>query len=218
MTTDASATGARPRRTAAVIVAHPDDETLWAGGLILAHREYDWFIASLCRGGDADRAPRFARVVAHFGAQGTIANLDDGPDQEPLAPELVSDTVLSLLSGRHFDLLVTHGPLGEYTRHRRHEETSAAVSGLWQAGRLSAGELWLFAYEDGGRAYLPRVAPGADRVELLPEAIWQEKYRIVTALYNFAPESWEARTTPRREGFCRLTAPPGRGHEETGTA
>ena len=33
-------------RRVAVIVAHPDDETLWAGGLLLAHPEWTTFIAT----------------------------------------------------------------------------------------------------------------------------------------------------------------------------
>jgi hypothetical protein len=41
-----------PSANAAVIVAHPDDETLWAGGMILTHPGYNWFVASLCRKSD----------------------------------------------------------------------------------------------------------------------------------------------------------------------
>lgn len=208
MTASDAEPAAAAARSAAVIVAHPDDETLWAGGLILARPAYRWFIASLCRGSDPDRAPRFGRVVAHLGAEGAMADLDDGPDQAPLAAGLVQSTILALLPATHFDLLVTHGLQGEYTRHRRHEETSQAVSALWRAGRLSAPELWLFAYEDGNRTHLPRVAPGADRVDVLPAEVWQEKYRIITAWYNFAPESWEARTTPHVEGFRCLSGRP----------
>ena len=37
-------------KKAAVIVAHPDDETLWAGGTIMMGRDYNWQIISLCRG------------------------------------------------------------------------------------------------------------------------------------------------------------------------
>ena len=46
-------------KSVAVIVAHPDDETLWAGGTILSHPEWKWFIVSLCRGNDQDRSVRF---------------------------------------------------------------------------------------------------------------------------------------------------------------
>ena len=36
----------------AVIVAHPCDETLWAGGTILSQPAWNWFIATLCRASD----------------------------------------------------------------------------------------------------------------------------------------------------------------------
>ena len=36
---------------------------------------------------------------------------------------------------------------------------------------------------------------------LLPEHLWREKYRLITAVYGFSPDSWEARTTPREEAF-----------------
>jgi hypothetical protein len=72
----------RPR--AAVVVAHPDDETLWCGGYILTHPEFLWRIVTLCRAMDADRAPKFRQVLQRFGAEGEMADLDDGPDQAPL--------------------------------------------------------------------------------------------------------------------------------------
>jgi hypothetical protein len=113
----------------------------------------------------------------------------------------VEEAVLRLLPTAHFDLVTTHGPGGEYTRHLRHEETSRAVAALWRAGRISAKALWFFAYEDGGGSYIPRTTPGAHRIETLPEDIWQIKYEIITEVYGFGPESFEARTTLREEAF-----------------
>ena len=103
--------------------------------------------------------------------------------------------------------MLTHGPRGEYTRHRRHEECCRAVVALWRTGRLETRELRLFAYEDGGRAYLPRVCGDADRRRTLPERIWRSKLEIVTELYGFGPESWETRATPREEGFWCFSTP-----------
>ena len=185
----------------AVIVAHPDDETLWAGGTILSHPEWDCFVACLCRASDRDRAPRFFQALERLGASGDIADLDDGPEQIPLARATVAEAVLQLLPTLHFDLLTTHGPRGEYARHRRHEETSGAVTTLWGAGEISAEALWLFAYDDGEGRHPPRARPDAHRIQKLPEEIWQEKYRIITEVYGFGPESFEARATPREEAF-----------------
>jgi LmbE family N-acetylglucosaminyl deacetylase len=190
-----------PSLRAAVVVAHPDDETLWCGGYILAHPEYDWRVVTLCRASDPDRAPKFRRVLEQLGAVGEMADLDDEPDQVPLPVEQVQETIVRLLAGINHSLILTHGPMGEYTRHRRHEECCRSVVELWRSGSIVTNCLWLFAYEDGGHAYLPRVREDADRRDILSERIWLEKRRLITDVYGYGPESWEARATPREEGF-----------------
>ncbi len=190
--------------TVGVMVAHPDDETLWAGGTLLMHPKWQCSIFTLCRGGDPDRAPRFREVLQRFGAAGRMADLEDGPQQAPLELALVRQTVAALLGDASYDLLLTHGPDGEYTRHCRHREVFAAVADLWRAGEIDAHELWLFAYEDGGGAYLPRAIEGAPLRFALPQAMWAEKYEIIHHLYGYSPDSWEARTTPQVEAFWRV--------------
>jgi len=192
---------------AAVVVAHPDDETLWCGGTILAHADWRWTVVSLCRATDPDRAPRFFRALDALGASGAMADLDDGPDQTLLDPDEVRETILSLLPEGRVDLVLSHSPLGEYTRHRRHEEVGRAVLALWSEKRIATAAVWAFAYDDAGGARLPTAVPGADLVEELAEPVWREKYRIITAVYGFGPESFEARATPRTEAFWCFDSP-----------
>jgi LmbE family N-acetylglucosaminyl deacetylase len=188
----------------AVIVAHPDDETLWAGGTILMHPECEWTIVTLCRKSDQDRAPRFLQAIEELNAAGAMGDLDDGPEQKPLANSQVRQEILQNLPSDRFDFIITHGLNGEYTRHLRHEETAKAVMDLCKSEKLSAGQIWRFAYEDGGRKYLPRPIENADEHIKLPEKIWQKKYDIITKIYGFSPDSFEARTTPREEAFWCL--------------
>jgi LmbE family N-acetylglucosaminyl deacetylase len=190
----------------AIVVAHPDDETLWAGGFILQHPAWDWTIVALCRRSDSDRAPRFAQALARYGARGGMRDMDDGPDQAPLDAAEVEREVLGALPPARYDLVLTHGPRGEYTRHLRHEEVSSAISRLWKDGRIAAAELWMFAYDDAGRRQLPRAIEHADFTVELPSDVWKEKFRIVTELYGFAPDSWEAEATPRVEAFWRFSS------------
>ncbi len=196
----------RPK-TVAMVVAHPDDETLWAGGTILEYRSWSWRIVALCRSSDLDRAPRFYQALRLFEAEGGMADLDDGPEQKPLDEGQVRNTIRQLLPRQHFDLIVCHDPAGEYTRHLRHEEVGRAVLGLWEDGDLAADELWTFAYEDGGKRYLPRAVKRASVYRTLSEPIWQRKYEIITGVYGFPPDGFEARTTPRAEAFWRFTEP-----------
>jgi LmbE family N-acetylglucosaminyl deacetylase len=197
--------GSRPR--AAVVVAHPDDETLWCGGYILTHPEFLWRVVTLCRASDSDRAPKFRRVLQRLGASGEMADLDDGPDQAPLPVERVQATIVQLLAGNSYDLILTHGPKGEYTRHLRHEECCRSVVELWRSGGIDTKRLWLFAYEDGDHAYLPQVRGHADWRNVLTEEIWLEKRRMITEIYGYGLDSWEARTTPREEGFWCFDSP-----------
>lgn len=195
------------QKSVAVVVAHPDDETLWAGGTLLSHPEWQVYVATLCRGDDKDRAPKFFRILKELGAAGNMGNLDDSPDLFPLDIKEVKQYILDLLPDVSFDLLITHHPHGEYTRHLRHEETAKAVIQLWEEGTIDTRELWCFAYEDGARAYYPRPVFTADLVFPLDKEIWLDKYRLITEVYGFEGTSWEAQTTPQTESFQQFTNP-----------
>ena len=187
-----------PYASALMVVAHPDDETLWAGGTMLMHPETRWTVASLCRRNDPDRAPRFRSVLQRFGASGVLGDLDDGPEQTPLSPLPVQDAVLALVDAAETDLVITHSVRGEYTRHRRHEEIGAAVLALWDAGQIRSRELWAFAYRDA------QAIPEADVFNELPKGIRERKRALVTGVYGFAPDSFEANAAQREEAFWRL--------------
>jgi LmbE family N-acetylglucosaminyl deacetylase len=194
-------------KSVAVIVAHPDDETLWAGGTILSHPAWKWFIVCLCRGNDKDRSPRFNDALKILKSEGIIGDLDDGPEQIPLDGHEVEKAILNLLPARHFDLIISHNPTGEYTRHLRHEEIGKAIIKLWYAGAISTSELWAFAYTDHNKKHYPEADQNASRRRLLTKRIWQRKYRIITETYGFEKGGFEAETTPKMEAFWQFTDP-----------
>ena len=196
-----------PTKSVAVIVAHPDDETLWAGGMLLSHPTWDVFVLSLCRGSDPDRAPKFFRTLQIFGADGRMNDLDDGPGQVPLANCDLEDAIMQGLPSKHFDLLISHSPAGEYTRHRRHEEIGTAVISLWHTGKLRSDKLWTFAYEDGEKHYYPRPIRTAHIYQDLDKDIWRRKHDIITTSYGLPDFSFEAETTPRAEAFWHFGNP-----------
>jgi LmbE family N-acetylglucosaminyl deacetylase len=195
------------QKTVAVIVAHPDDETLWAGGTILSHPAWKWFIVCLCRGNDEDRSPRFYKTLKILKSDGIIGDLDDGPEQKPLDGHEVEKAILNLLPTRQFDLIVSHSPNGEYTRHLRHEEVGKAVIKLWNTDQISTPELWTFAYTDNNKKHFPAAIENASRSRLLTKRIWLRKYRIITEIYGFEKGGFEAETTPKTESFWQFTDP-----------
>jgi LmbE family N-acetylglucosaminyl deacetylase len=192
-------------KSVAVIVAHPDDETLWAGGTILSHPSWSCFIVSLCRGSDPERAPKFFNALKALQSEGNMGDLDDGPGQDPLDDKEVEQAILDLLPRTRFDLVISHHPSGEYTRHIRHEEVSKAVIRLWDSNKISTQELRTFAYEDGHKKYLPTPVKDAAVYSTLMKRVWLKKFSIITETYGFDQDSWEAKTTPRNEAFRQFT-------------
>lgn len=190
-----------------VLVAHPDDETLWTGGTLLMQSGWTKFVGALCRADDEDRAPKFFRALELLGAEGAMTDLDDSTDQHPLEEGAVRAALLSLVPREHFDLVLTHAPRGEYTRHLRHEEVSHGVLRMWARGELQAQELRLFAYDDNNGRQWPVAHPDADIVVDLAGDIWAAKRDLLMRVYGFSAETWEVQTTPRREAFWRLLAP-----------
>ena len=196
-----------PPKSVAIIVAHPDDETLWAGGTILSQPDWKCFVICLSRKSDAERVEKFHKALKVLKCEGAIGDLDDGPDQKPLDPVDVERYLLELMPEVHFDLIITHNPSGEYTRHIRHEEVSRAVIGLWYAGKITTSELWTFAYDDGKKTYYPRSAENAPVQRPLIKEVWLRKYSLLTDTYGFGRKSWEAETTPKTEAFWQFTDP-----------
>ena len=62
---------------AAIIVAHPDDESIWSGGLILQKPDWEWTVLSLCRADDPDRSRKFESVSGLLGFDAFISDVDD---------------------------------------------------------------------------------------------------------------------------------------------
>ena len=182
-----------------VVVAHPDDEMIWMGGLILRHPRWKWQVISLCRADDPDRVPRFNLAAKQTGVSAYISDLDDSPMLAPLSPDLreIKQRV-SALAEPQYDLIFTHGQNGEYARHERHSQVHQAMRDIVDAGDIQ-GDLLCFAYDDDECS--PRPAADADILFELLEEEYARKRGIVREIYGFGPGSFEYESCGSVEAF-----------------
>lgn len=102
----------------AVIVAHPDDETLWAGCLIGQKPGIDVICCSVPRR-DPERSIRFFEAVRILGGFPIlIAHIEPPPDEDMQH--------LHLLDLSPYDTVYTHNAQGEYG-HRHHKNVHQYV-------------------------------------------------------------------------------------------
>jgi len=189
------------RGSGLVVVAHPDDETIWMGGTILANPQIHWTIFSLCRANDHDRAPKFRKVMRRYGARSIITDLEDeGVMNISVSLPKIKTYLLKKLRVRSFDYIFTHAYNGEYG-HPRHKGVHRGVKDLLRRNKINAGKTFTFAYVlDERKGYAISSESAAYRV-VLSSASLKIKKHIIQNLYGFAPSSFEARSSARTETF-----------------
>ncbi|MBK8230302.1 MAG: glycosyltransferase [Candidatus Eisenbacteria bacterium] len=187
----------RTPRAITLITAHPDDELLWAGGLILAHPWHRWRIVCATGSESDPRGIELQSVAAHLGAELTLLGLPDRADvdlEALLAPQLNPMAVEG-------DLLLCHGAAGEYG-HPHHRAVHRAVS-AWHLRNDCPIPLWTFAPAEGESFALPpRVA--ARKAALL--ALYRAEGRRFRVLEHAAASSGCERFLPFRSVDTAATA------------
>jgi LmbE family N-acetylglucosaminyl deacetylase len=106
-------------KTCAMVVAHPDDETLWGGGLLHRYSDRFWtVIACSTPALDPERAGRFIEACIALGASRCEVLLASDSDELELRQLRLSE----------YETIVTHNADGEYG-HVQHKSVHEAVLG-----------------------------------------------------------------------------------------
>jgi hypothetical protein len=186
-----------------VIVAHPDDETIWVGGTLLQSKDNKTII-SLCRKKDRDRAPRFRKVCKLLQAKAYILDLDDaetGKHKEISSKEIIK-RILKITKNKKYDILYTHGKEGEYG-HKRHLDIHKAVNEMLDKKLLSAKEVFFFSYHKMKNNFQDYALynSSADKLIRLKAPYFRMKKKLITEVYGFQKGGFEEKSSRNIEAF-----------------
>ena len=180
-----------------VIVAHPDDETIWMGGTLLKNKNWNTTILSLCRKNDKDRSPKFKQACKVYKAKAIISNLEDDK-LYPIPVDKIIKKIKSLIKQKNYDHIFTHGEKGEYG-HIRHIETHNAVKKMLDQQNLSCKKVFYFAYKKNRNAIVANRA--ADTFIKLKFDYSSMKKKLIRGVYGFDEGSFEDKACKDKEAF-----------------
>lgn len=111
-----------------MIVAHPDDETLWGGKELLSG---DWAVVCITSENNKTRYDEFMSVMDYCGCKGIMLSYPDKvlfkrDSWKKVRSQLTGDISL-IINYKKWNKIVTHNPDGEYG-HQHHKMTSEIVT------------------------------------------------------------------------------------------
>ncbi len=151
-----------------MIVAHPDDETIWGGGHLLQDKGR-YLVVCITAGTDPVRDEELRKAMAICDAQYLRLGFPDldannKQDRWKTIGIDIRATLSNIMTAKTWKTIVTHNPRGEYG-HRHHKMTSRFVTSIFKR-KIRHGDLYYF-----GVYYKPRHRKKLDRHHPLPDDI-----------------------------------------------
>ncbi|HRR76511.1 MAG: PIG-L family deacetylase [Ruminococcus sp.] len=114
-----------------MIVAHPDDDSIWGGGHLM---DGDYYIVVLTNGNNARRKCEFKKMLETSGNKGIILSYPDKTygkkDSWKKSKEEIKKDISRIMKYKDWDLIVTHNKEGEYG-HIHHKMTHRFVTDIY---------------------------------------------------------------------------------------
>ena len=187
-----------------VIIAHPDDELIWMGGMLLRHKDkWNITVISLTRRSDRDRNPKFKKACKMLGVKGVLFDLNDKSPFKPIPLDKIIKTIESAVkSKKDYDYVFTHGANGEYG-HIRHKEVHKAVNRMIKQGKLKCKNLFYFSYLKRENNYQGYCIPNlkTNNFIKLKNKELNIKKNIITKVYGYQRGGFEEKSSEKIESF-----------------
>ncbi|MCI8300843.1 MAG: hypothetical protein HFI69_10985 [Lachnospiraceae bacterium] len=136
-----------------MIVAHPDDETLWGGAHIL---EDEYLIVCMTNGWNTARKNAFIDVMHKSNDKyiilsypDTRVQFSDGSyetDTFSTCRTAMQKDIETILSYKNWEQVVTHNPTGEYGKYHHQQISKLVTKGFKKHFRYNSSELWYFGH------------------------------------------------------------------------
>lgn len=190
-----------------VIVAHPDDETIWMGGTLLQIKEKqdsNVTLICLCRKSDRDRYPKFQKACKILGVKGHMFDLDDGETgiYKEISLQDIISKINSATNNKPYTVLYTHNENGEYG-HIRHIETHNAVMEMLNKKILSSKKVFFFSYlpkKNDFQGYAIYNSNADKLIKLNSNQLFMKK-NIIKNIYGYQEGGFEERSSGEIETF-----------------
>lgn len=172
-----------------MIVAHPDDETLWGGGHL---SEGGWFVICLTNGDNKTRSKEFYEAITSLNAKGIILSYPDLTNGKRDSWSSVKNQMLKTLSDivryKDWSMITTHNPEGEYG-HIHHKMTSAYTTTITKELQ-KIDQLYYFGTFYGSHYHKP--LPSDLESNLSQSAIDQKQkaLKLYTSQYKNISSKW----------------------------
>lgn len=195
------------KKNVLVIVAHPDDETIWMGGTLLKMKEKknsNVTLICLCRKNDKDRFPKFQKACKALKINGYILDLDDfekGYFKKISNFEIIK-RILSITKKKNYDFLFSHGENGEYG-HIRHKEIHNAVEEMLDKKLLKAKKVFFFSYlpkKNNFQGYAIYNSNADKLIKLNSNQLLMKK-NIIKNIYRYSEGGFEEKSSGKIESF-----------------